>query len=276
MNASLIAHTSNPKFAAKFVDYADLVKLPAPVPLSPRHQPIPHAVLVDAIRAEAGRRNLAIAREGFALGNKGMALFGVMDLVRTTEDPNTFALAEGDPSRRGLSFGFRASNDGQLALSAVAGQRVFVCDNLALSGDIFAMRRIHTVSLDLGDALATGFDKFAAQSADLEIQIERLQQRALTDGQAKEVIYDVFAASVLPARLFDDVNRFYFKPSADMPDCEPRTAWGVHNAMTRAVKDLPPVRAFQATVLLGRQLGLTSASTGDPTEPGDVPDGAVA
>lgn len=267
MNA-LVAH--NPKFASKFVSFADLQALPAPTPRSPRHQPIAHADLVTALKAEAGRRGLGVAREQFALGAKGAALFGILDLVPTID--GTWEVGEG----RGVSFGFRASNDGQLALKGVAGQRVFVCDNLALSGDIFVMRHLHLVGLDLAVALVEGFDRFTAQTHALAGQIAELDSISISDAEAKARIYDVFAQRVLPARLFDDVDQFYFRPADDAVDCHNRTVWGVHNAMTRAIKALKPVPAFQATVALGRHLGLSAKPSGRPDEPGDVPDGAVA
>lgn len=267
MNA-LVAH--NPKFASKFVTFADLQALPAPAPRSARHQPIHHADLIAGIRAEAGRRGLDVKREQFALGAKGAALFGIMDLA-----PNAVGVWEVGEGR-GLSFGFRASNDGQLALKGVAGQRVFVCDNLALSGDIFVMRMLHLTGVDLASSLVKGFDRFALQAAALDSQIATLQGVFLTDRRAKEVIYNVFADGVLPSRLFDDVHQFYFAPGDDMTDCQPRSAWGVHNAMTRAVKALKPVPAFQATVKLGRHMGLTTPHSGRPDEPGDIPAGAIA
>ena len=39
-------------------------------------------------------------------------------------------------------------------------QHVMGCDNLALSGQIFAFKRKNTTGLDLGHAIATGFDRF--------------------------------------------------------------------------------------------------------------------
>jgi hypothetical protein len=42
-----------------------------------------------------------------------------------------------------------------------------------------------------------------------------------------------------------------------MTDCQPRTAWGLHNAFTRAMKDLVPTSAFNRSVALGRAFGMT-------------------
>ena len=43
------------------------------------------------------------------------------------------------------------------------------------------------------------------------------------------------------------------------PDCQPRTEWGLHNAFTRAMRDLTPLRQFGATQGLGRAFGLSGS-----------------
>ena len=69
----------------------------------------------------------------------------------------------------------------------------------------------------------------------------------------------MFNAHIVPIRLFDDVSRSYFHPSHDQPDCQPRTEWGLHNAFTRAMRDLTPLRQFGATQGLGRAFGLSAS-----------------
>lgn len=220
--------------------------LPAPQALGPRHKPVSHARLFAAICAEVVTRGFMVARSQLALGAKGAALFGVLDLLPVNGATST---------ERALSFGFRNATDESMGIRAVAGSRVFVCDNLALSGDVFAISRKNTTGLDLGYAIACGFDKFLQHAATHELQIVRLQGIQLDDTRAKAIAYDVFAARIVPARLFDDVTEFYFRQTDDRPDCLPRTLWGLHNAFTRAMKDLTPLRSFGANTSLGRHFG---------------------
>jgi hypothetical protein len=56
------------------------------------------------------------------------------------------------------------------------------------------------------------------------------------------------------------VTQTYFHPRPEMTDVEPRTAWGLMNAMTRAVKQMAPAPAFSATTRLGKFFGLATAS----------------
>ncbi len=260
--SSLCLHNS--KFDSKLIALDDLRAMPAPEPLSPFHKPIHHADLVDAILAEADRRDLRATKTQFGLGAKGAALFGVIDFqpkdaVALVTAPVEVPSVQ-TPGTTGISLGFRAGNDYSLALKGVAGQRVFVCDNLALSGDMFAFARKHTTGMDLYDVIARGFDVFATQATDLAKQIAKLEGEDLTDDQAKLLIYEVFAGRILPVKLFDDVIDLYFDEATltHRPDCQPRTKFGVHNAMTRTVKQLSPVPAFEATQKLGRFFGLTN------------------
>jgi uncharacterized protein DUF932 len=247
MSSQLVVH--NPKFDAKLCGIDALRALPFPAALGRMHKPIPHIALIETLQAEVEARGWLIKREQLALGREGAALFGVMDLVLPNSD---LVVVEG----QGISFGFRNSTDSSLGLQGVAGSRVFVCDNLALSGSMFAIKRKNTTGLDLGAAIAWAFDKFLKHARNLGINIARLAETTLDDAAAKLRIYDVFAKHIIPIRLFDDVNRFYFKADENTPDCQPRTAWGLHNAFTRAMKDLSPIRGFGANVALGNQFAL--------------------
>jgi len=243
MSSTLMTHS--PKFQAKLTTYGQLAALPEPQALGRMHKPVAHTRLIDAFRTEIDKRGMKIEREQFALSAKGQALFGVIDLKTDNLD-----------AARCLSLGFRNSVDMSMGIQAVAGTTVFVCDNMALAGSMFALKRKNTTGLDLGDAVAVGFDKFLTQGQVLEAEITRLQATGITDDKAKQLIFDAFAAKIVPVRLFDDVDAYYFRPNQTMPDCEPRTLWGLHNAFTRAMRDLSPVRRFGATVDLGRQFGL--------------------
>jgi hypothetical protein len=249
--STLIAHAGS-----SVVTHAQLAALPAPVALGRFHQPVPHVQLVDALRSEVEYRGLTVARESFALQADGKSLFGIMDLRRSGELVLPDAVG-------GTSLGFRNATDQSLGIKLVAGGRVFVCDNLSLSGDVVALARKNTSGLDLREEVRRGFDRFLQQADQLRQQLQALAAFNLTDERAKCLIFDAFAAAILPSRLFDDVNDFYFHATDSTPDCLPRSAWGLHNACTRAVKVLSPGRQFGATQALGRHFGLTA---GGPTQ----------
>jgi hypothetical protein len=241
---SLLSHRGS-----TFATEAQLEALPPPVSRGPIHQPVPHAQLVGMLKGAALTRGFDVVRGEFALGRKGQRLFGVMDL-----EPSARPIAKSD---HGMSIGFRNSTDESLAITVVAGARVFVCDNLVLSGELIALQRRNTTGLDLSAALLAGFDRYLTHVNALDYQIAQLQTVEVSDLEAKAKIFDIFAQRVLPPRLFRKVDWFYFHPTSEMTDCQPRTLWGVHNACTRVLRELPQERAFTANVALGRVFGLT-------------------
>jgi hypothetical protein len=246
MNATLSAHS--PKFQSMLVSRDALRNLPEPQPLGRMHRPIAHAKLVDALIGEVERRGMSVLRDSFAISKDKSVIFGVMDLMATaTADAN---------ADRTLSLGFRSGNNRQVAIKLVAGTRVFVCDNLAMMGDVIAMKRMHTTGLDLGDAIGSGFDKFLTQQAILDGHIARLNDSKISDDAARSVAFAVFAQNIVPSRLLDDVDRFYFRPTDEMVDCQPRSLWGLHNAFTRAMHDLTPQTLMRASVQLGKYFGM--------------------
>jgi hypothetical protein len=248
MSSTLIAHAG-----AELTTYAQLAGLPAPQALGRFHAPVAHARFVDAVREEVIRRGLTITKEAYALQRDGHSLFGVLDLAAANAAGLTLP-------QQGLALGLRNATNQQFGLHLVAGGRVVVCDNLLLSGDIVALARKNTTGIDLRAELQRGFDRFLLQAEQLTRQVEALAAWPLTTSEAKALIYDAFAARFLPSRLFDDVDTFYFRPTDETPDCQPRTAFGVHNAFTRAFKVLSPARQFEATQDLGRHFGLSQAA----------------
>ena len=61
---------------------------------------------------------------------------------------------------------------------------------------------------------------------------------------------------ILPIRYFKQVAQSFFSPAAEMTDVQPRTMWALHNAFTRAVRQMAPAPAFEATTALGKFFGL--------------------
>jgi hypothetical protein len=115
MSGTLIAHCDSGK-----IPYEKLSEYPVPEATS-RWKPIAHLELVDTLKNQINS-NYRIAPEEYAVSNNGFKLFGVLDLESE--------LVPGV----GKSIGFRHGNDKQLAIQIMAGGRVFVCDNMSLSG----------------------------------------------------------------------------------------------------------------------------------------------
>jgi len=222
--------------------------LPIPQPLGTRHQPIPHAVLVDALVEGITDRGWTVNRTQLGVAAKGAALFGTMDLRLQTDTDTEI----------GTLFGFRSSVNQSTSIQGVAGKRVFVCSNMCFSGDMFVMRRKSTTRIDLPATIADGLDQFLVHTTKLDQDIDRLQQTPLGDMEAKARIFDLFNAEVLPSRLLTPLARHYFHPTEDQTDCQPRSLWGLNNAATRSIKALKPSAQFDAAQHIGQHFQLAA------------------
>lgn len=244
MNATLTAHS--PKFNCEMVDRAGLARFQPPVGTS-TWRPVAHAELVGNIIDQLPRLGLTVVREQYAVGKGGLALFGTLDLK------NGHGSEE-----RGIALGFRHSNDRRLPVHLVGGARVFVCDNLALSGEKIALHR-HSRGLHLAQLIRRGLDRFMDAYRRFEANVIEAERIPIEDNDAKVKLFDLRYQGVLPVSIFDEAAQNYFRAAQfGYADSAPRTSWGLHNACTRAVKALAPASQFRTLTDLGRAFGFGS------------------
>jgi hypothetical protein len=202
-------------------------------------KPIKHADLVQEVHNALSRRQLAVTKEEYAVSLDGMKLFGVLDLTTSAQDFR-------------FSIAIRNANDKSMRLGMVAGLRVFCCDNMAFSGDFFAIQAKHSKNLIPVDAISLGVDRIQRNFEPLTRQVDAWKAKQLTDTQVKAIIYDAFIGDTLdaPKHLAKVVGDHYFNPK--YPEFESRTTWSLHNGFTSAFKLLDPVPQFRATASLGK------------------------
>jgi hypothetical protein len=254
MQASLTVHRPG----SQRVTLDQLRTLPEPESLGRLHKPVPHYQLVDTISAEIQARGYDITRSQLAVNKGANLLFAVMDLKQA--QPLTLRWKAPDPvdEEVGISFGFRNSINKQLNLRGVAGARVWLCDNLCLSGGETVISTKNTLRLNLAEKVSLAVDKFLIQSKILMEDLNTLRDWPLSDTEAKEILYNVFSQGVMSLHLLDDVHMNYFRPLDEYADCQPRTAWGLHNACTRAAKSLKDSQRYNSSIGLGRIFGLAT------------------
>lgn len=244
---------------SSLVTRAELKAIPPPASTA-TWKPIAHYDLIQAIDRQLAVRDIRIVKEQFAVQREGLRLFGVLELAVPGPDPS---------ADYRFAMGVRTANDRSEALSIVAGAKVFVCDNLTLSGDLIAIRRKHTVGFDLNADISRAIDRYQSYLQVFHRQLDDLMYRPLEEAQAKVMIFEAFAIEILPIRFFPAVAETYFKPAPAMTDVQPRTLWGLHNAFTRAVRQMAPGPAFQATTRLGKFFGLTAQP--EPRDESPIP-----
>jgi len=243
------------------VTLGQLRTLPPPPSLGRHHKPVPHYQLVETVEEQIEARGWEVRRTQLAVNKNAQMVFGVLDLVKLRDKVRDDDLAVGpDSSEMGTTFGFRNSVNQSFGLRGVAGGRVWICDNLCLSGAEFVLQQKNTLRMNLAERVSVAIDKFIEQSRQLIDDIEALKQRPMADYAAKSLLYDVFSTGALPLHLLDDVNGFYFRPQEQHTDCQPRSAWGLHNACTRGAGLLKDTQRFHSSMALGRVFDLAKTA----------------
>lgn len=220
-----------------------IAKLPTPEG-TPTWKPVPHRELIETLTGVLVEKRMEIVGEQYGVGRGGDRMFGILNLK--TE------MAGGDGQ---AALGFRQSNDRNMSIQICAGLSVFVCDNLVFRGDLIALRRKHTIGLNLRIEIEEAVEIFATHLGTLNNEVDRLKDEAISDERAKAVIHDAFVAKAMPVKYFKAVGQNYFQPPHD--EFKPRTMWSLHNAFTEAAKAMPIPTRFRATQEIGRHFGMT-------------------
>ncbi len=214
------------------------------------HAPVQHRDLIEETRRQLLNRGFQIRSEEFALTPDGAKLFALIVLAAQGG-------LEGHPSQYGLSIGLRNATDQSLAIRGVAGARVFVCDNLALSGSEFLFAHKNTTGVKVWQLVQSGLNKFLPAAEAFQTRVKQLSETTVKDDSAKVAIYNAFTKhEVAKLSLLPVVHKAYFEESEKYPEIVRGTVLGLHNAFTRAFKELHPTPQFLATRKLGQVLGL--------------------
>src|SRR5579864_2506797 len=140
-----------------------------PVPEATRtHKPIPHHQIVESLVQTLGFRHIGVVNEEYAVSADAMKMFGVLDLT-TEMDGCRFAI------------GIRNSHDKSLRLGLTVGLRVFVCSNMAFSGDFRPVLRKHTKNVELAGVISLGVDRIQRNFEPMQRQVESWRKSQISD-----------------------------------------------------------------------------------------------
>jgi hypothetical protein len=234
MEATLMTHVGASK-----VKRGDLSLVPTP-PATDTFKPIAHAALIDELERSLSFRHIQIVRDEYAVSPDGMKLFGLLELNAEFEGVR-------------FAIGLRNANDKSMRLGMVAGYRVFVCDNMALSGDFKPLLAKHTKNFDLVESLSIGVDRIQRGFEPLKEAITFKRDCRLGGEEARSLIYRAFMENRFPLKLLKTVHQeFFVAPSH--AEFKQQTVWSLENAFTTAFKELKPVKQYEATAKLGKLL----------------------
>jgi hypothetical protein len=231
MDATLMTHKG-----ARKVMRQELSAVQTP-PSTETFRPVPHATVVNELETALAFRHIRIVRDEYAVSLDGMRLFGLLEL---------------DAEYEGVRFaiGLRNANDKSMRLGMVAGYRVFVCDNMALSGDFKPLLAKHSKHFNLVDSLSMGVDRIQRGFGPLRQAIDFKRACRLGDESARAIIYRAFLENRFPLKLLKVVHReFFIAPAHE--EFRRQTVWSLENAFTTSFKELKPDKQYEMTAKLG-------------------------
>jgi hypothetical protein len=193
-----------------------------------RWHPLPHIDLINQVERSLADRGIQVVNEAFALAKGGNRMFGMMQLS-----------GQSNPEDYSWIAGIRNSHDQSFPVGLAIGSGVFVCDNLAFSGEIVFKRR-HTTNVleDLPALTTTAIAALANGWTSQDVRMEAYKSQQLSRAGAAELIIDLAENDVLNTRQV--------LPAFKEWDC-PRhpefaahsNVWRLFNAVTEVIK--PPV-----------------------------------
>ena len=200
------------------VSEAEVMAVPD-VPFTKTFHPVHHREIIGAIKQSLGAFGLDVVKAEYILSAEGKKLFSVWDL------------SQGN-SEMCWSLGIRNSLDRTLAFGITCGSRVFICSNLAFSGEYITFRR-HTSGLDADElafiayrALKTMVPRLKA----FERWHQSLKNYALPQYDMRVLLVEIMEQSIIPASKFHDFNGLYSKVYND-------SLWGFHESVTDILRD---------------------------------------
>lgn len=129
-------------------------------------------------------------------------------------DPADLAVPQGVQDSISHLVGLRASHDQSFSLQLVLGKHVFVCDNLAFSGQIL-IRRKNTVNAakELGALLDKAVDVTTDQQRVVEKRIEAYRATPCSGDQARSAIVRTMEAGSIGGSKWKDVLHQFEEPN---------------------------------------------------------------
>jgi len=191
------------------------------------HYPIAHSDLIARVKGGLGNANLEIVAESHALAKDGNRYFGLFQIAPIGSD------MERD---YGLVMGLRNSHDKTFPAGITVGSQVFVCDNLAFSGEIRVARK-HTLNIfrDLPGNVSRAIGMLSNR---WNTQDERFKAYKGTNLESTKDVHDLLiramdngAATVTQLK---HVLAEWRTPTHE--EFRPRNVWSLFNAFTEIGK----------------------------------------
>lgn len=213
----------------------DLIPMPEE---SDTYKPVSHFHLANKLLtvSQVILKDYLIVGEHYGLARNGNQMFAYFKFQKEVGD-------------MALSLAFRNSYDRSMSIGLAVGASVFVCDNLALQGEIVVMKK-HTknIWLSLENTCIQTLYKSQDCFARIVEDSRAMKSRELLDMEAFKIMGLLYGRDIISPRQLTVVKDEWLKPTHQ--EFQPRNMWSLYNACTEALKSSPPLTVMEKHVQL--------------------------
>ncbi len=205
--------------------FDEVARVATPI-ATPTWMPIAHATLFEEVERALDGGGYNLVSQSHALAREGGHYFGLLQVDNPAfEQTNTHSLV----------IGLRNSHTKVFPIGLVVGYGVFVCDNLAFSGEI-RINRKHTVNAvrDLPRLVQAAVGRIFDMHTTQEQRIEHYKTVQLDNRDAEHLIVESLRSDVITATQLPRVVDEWDHPSHE--DFGDPTAWRLFNAFTENLR----------------------------------------
>ena len=227
----------------KQVNFAELSAIPLPE-RTDTYEPVPFSdLLVNTKRICDDILDLEFVDQKLAVSKNEQRFFGLLQY----KDPKN--------EEMGQAIGIRSSHDKSMSNGFCSGATVFVCDNMAFTGDITYMRK-HTKNVmdDLQDKLVSVLYRSKDKFFNIVEDTKNMKEVSISTDDAYSLIGRAFVHKTLGARQAGDAIRHWNSPPYS--EFMQKNVWSLYNACTESLKSTPPNKILERHIdLHNRTLG---------------------
>ncbi|MDQ5987355.1 MAG: hypothetical protein CSYNP_03095 [Syntrophus sp. SKADARSKE-3] len=221
----------------EYVTKGDLDLIPMPE-ATESYVPVSHYHLADKFLtiSQDILRDYTLIGENYGIARQGNQLFAVLKF-------------QNEKAEMGLSIAFRNSYDRSMAIGMAIGASVFVCDNLALSGEIVVMKK-HTKNVwaELEETAIATIYRSQKNYEQIVCDAEAFKALPMENLEAYQLMGVLFGNGIISPRQLTTLKDEWLKPS--YPEFEPRNMWSFYNGATEALKTSPPISIMEKHIQL--------------------------
>jgi hypothetical protein len=216
-------------------DRLDLIPMPEP---TESYVPVSHYHLADKFLtiSQDILRDYVLIGENYGIARQGNQLFAVLKF-------------KSEKSNMGLSIAFRNSYDRSMAIGMAIGAMVFICDNLALSGEIVVMKK-HTKNVwaELEETAIATIYKSQKNYEQIVADAETFKALPMENMEAFQLMGVLFGNNIISPRQMMVLKSEWLKPRHE--EFRSRNLWSFYNAGTESLKSSPPSSIMEKHVRL--------------------------